>query len=185
MAKGSAQMRRMSAFLRGYQQRFSAHPNQNARDRMADIAQPHFAKNLLALLKQTFEGPAPDSGTYLEKGAGLLTTLDEVTADVARHVPSFRAATIAPHCAHLAYYVCVNHNSMLGREQHVDWPSSWRLRQVGDREWEELKSSVRREYRALVETLQSLETWSDQAVGDSMAIVAHTAHHLGAIRHAL
>jgi hypothetical protein len=28
---------------------------------------------------------------------------------------------------------------MIGREQQVDWPSSWRLQHVGDREWEELK----------------------------------------------
>ena len=79
----------------------------------------------------------------------------------------------------------VNHNGMMGREQRLDWPSSWRPQQVGDREWDELKGRVRREYDALIETLDSLETWSDQQVGDSMAIVAHTAYHLGAIRHAL
>jgi hypothetical protein len=59
------------------------------------------------------------------------------------------------------------------------------MQQVGDREWEELKGTVRREYGALIKTLQSLETWGEQEVGDSMAIVAHTAYHLGAIRHAL
>jgi hypothetical protein len=36
-----------------------------------------------------------------------------------------------------------------------------------------------------METLERLETWSDQQVGDSMAIAVHTAYHLGAIRHAL
>ena len=38
---------------------------------------------------------------------------------------------LAAHCAHLAYYVRVNHNYAMGREQRVDWPSSWRLRQIG------------------------------------------------------
>jgi hypothetical protein len=73
----------------------------------------------------------------------------------------------------------------MGREQQVDWPSSWRMQRVGDLEWEELKGTVRREYGALIETLESLETGGEQQVGDSMAIVAHTAYHLGAIRHAL
>lgn len=73
----------------------------------------------------------------------------------------------------------------MGREQRLDWPASWRPQQVGDREWEELKGRVRRQYDALIETLERLDTWSDQHVGDSMAIVAHTAYHLGAIRHAL
>src|SRR5262249_46018347 len=88
-------------------------------------------------------------------------------------------------CAHLAYYVRVNHNYAMGREQRVDWPSSWRLQQVGDPEWEELKSSIRREYDALIETLESLETWGDQELGEILPIVAHTAYHLGAIRHAV
>jgi hypothetical protein len=150
---------------------------------MADIAQRDFTKTLFALLKETFEGPG--GHTYLDQGAGLFQTPDGVTAETAAHVPSVGAQTIAAHCAHLAYYVRVNHNGVLGREQHLDWPSSWRQQQVGDREWEELKGRVRHEYDALIETLKSLETWGAQQVGDSMAIVAHTAYHLGAIRHAL
>ena len=100
-------------------------------------------------------------------------------------MPFVGAQTIASHCAHLAYYVRVNHDGVLGREQRLDWPSSWRLQRVGDREWEELKGRVRHEYDALLETLGSLENWGAQQVGDSMAILAHTAYHLGAIRHAL
>ena len=73
----------------------------------------------------------------------------------------------------------------MGREQHVDWTSSWRLQQVGDGEWGELKARVRREYAGLIETLESLQNWREQQLGDSMAIVAHMAYHLGAIRHAL
>src|SRR5207248_3779244 len=72
-----------------------------------------------------------------------------------------------------------------GPEQRLDWPSSWRPQKVGPREWEELKRRVRREYEALIEILERLETWSEQQVGDSLAIAAHTAYHLGAIRHAL
>jgi hypothetical protein len=150
---------------------------------MADIARHDFTASLFAILEETFEGPG--GHTYLDKGAGLFQTLDALTAKAASHVPHVGAQTIAAHCAHLAYYVRVNHDSMLGREQHLDWPSSWRPQQVGDREWEELKERVRREYAALIETLEHLETWGDQQVGDRMAIVAHTAYHLGAIRHAL
>jgi hypothetical protein len=102
-------------------------------------------------------------------------TLDALTAEAASHVPGPGAQTIAAHCAHLAYYVRVNHNYAMGREQQVDWPSSWRIQQVGDREWEEQKGTVRREYGSLIKALQSLETWGEQEVGDSMAIVAHTA----------
>jgi hypothetical protein len=153
------------------------------RDSMSDIARRDFTTSLFALLKETFEGPGGNA--YLDQGAGLFQTLDALTAKEASHVPCVGAQTIAAHCAHLAYYVRANHDSMMGREPRLDWSSSWRPQQVGDQEWEELKDRVRREYAALLETLDSLETWSDQQVGDSMAIVAHTAYHLGAIRHAL
>jgi hypothetical protein len=150
---------------------------------MADISQNVFAKNLRLLLKETFEGPG--GGVYLDKGAGLFQTLDALPAEAASHVPHAGGQTIAAHCAHLAYYVRVNHNYAMGLEQHVVWASSWGPQQVGDREWEELKGWVRREYAALIESLESLHTWGEQQVGDSLAILAHTAYHLGAIRHAV
>lgn len=150
---------------------------------MANIDQRDVTKNLFALLKETFEGPG--GNTYLDKGAGLFQTLDRLTAKEASHLPYVGAHTIAGHCAHLAYYVRVNHDGMMGREERLDWPASWRPQQVGDQDWEELKGRVRGEYDALIETLERLETWTDQQVGDSMAIVVHTAYHLGAIRHAL
>ncbi len=150
---------------------------------MSDIAQQDFTKSLFALLEETFEGPG--GCAYLDKGAGLFQTLDAVTAETASHVPSVGAQTIAAHCAHLAYYVRANHNGVLKQERHLDWPSSWRLQQVGDREWEELKGRVRHEYDALIVTLKSLETWAGHQVGNSIAIVAHTAYHLGAIRQVL
>jgi hypothetical protein len=150
---------------------------------MADRAQDVFAATLFVLLKETFEGPG--GRVYLDKGGGLFPTLDTLTAEAASHVPCAGGQTIAAHCAHLAYYVRVNHNSALGREQPVDWASSWQPQHVGDREWEALKGRVREEYAALIETLGSLETWGEQQAGDSIAILAHTAYHLGAIRHAL
>jgi len=150
---------------------------------MANIAQPDFKNRLLALLKETFEGPSGSESAYLAEGTGLLQTLDSLNAEAASRAPSGGGPTIAAHCAHLTYYARANHNYAVGRDQQVDWASSWELQQVGDREWEELKDRARFEYRALMETLERLEGWTEEAVGDSMAIVAHTAYHLGAIRH--
>jgi hypothetical protein len=144
-----------------------------------------FTKSLFILLKETFEGPSDSGSMYLEKGTGLFQTLDTLTAEAASRAPRAGGPTIAAHCAHLSYYVRVINNDAMGREQQVDWPSSWRLQQVGDREWDELKGNVRHEYRALIERLERLETWGDQEAGDGVTIVAHTAYHLGAIRHAV
>lgn len=139
---------------------------------VADLAQ-----QLSKLLKETFEA----GGTfYLEDGAGLFPTLDTITHDVASRAPFPGAPTIAAHCAHLDYYVRVNHNSIVGREQNVDWLSSWRVQIVGAGEWEDLKGRLRSGYDEFTTSLNVLTAWTDDAV--SMAIIAHTAYHLGAIR---
>jgi hypothetical protein len=54
---------------------------------------------------------------YLESGAGLFPTLDTITAEIASREPFPGAPSIAAHCAHLDYYVRVNHSSIVGREQ--------------------------------------------------------------------
>jgi hypothetical protein len=147
---------------------------------MTRLAQSAFADNLLKLLKETFEA---GGDFYLESGAGLFPTLDTITADIASREPFPGAPSIAAHCAHLDYYVRVNHSSIVGREQQVDWPSSWRVQSVGAGEWEALKQSLRSGYLDLRALFLSLPAWGDDAVCDSIAIVAHSAYHVSAIRH--
>lgn len=150
---------------------------------MSDIAQADLRKVVFALLRETFEGPS--GNIYLARDAGLFATLDAVTAEIASFVPSAGAQTIAAHCGHLAFYVWVSHQSLLGRDEQYDWPASWRPQQVSEGGWEELKRHVRREYEALIATLEALESWSALQAGDCMAVVAHTTYHLGVIRHML
>lgn len=90
---------------------------------MADIAPHALTESLVALLEETFAGPG--GRIYLDAGGGLFPTLDTLTATAASYVPCAGARTIAAHCAHLAYYVRVNHQTMLGRDQQYDWPGSW------------------------------------------------------------
>jgi len=114
----------------------------------------HFTANLFTLLQETFE----EGGSYyLDKGAGLFPTLEAITPEVASRSPWDGAPSIAAHCAHLGYYLRANHNVIVGRQLRL--------------EYDELRAS-----------LNTLPAWSDAAVADSLAIVAHTAYHLGAIR---
>jgi hypothetical protein len=146
---------------------------------MTRHVQQDFTHDLLLLLKETFE----EGGSfYLVKGAGLFQTLDAITAEVASREPVPGAPSIAAHCAHLDYYLRANHNSIVGREQKLDWPSSWQVRRVGVGEWEALKAGLRSGYDDLRKSLNALTTWGDDSVCDAIAIVAHTAYHLSAIR---
>jgi DinB superfamily len=147
---------------------------------MTQIAQQDFLNSLFKLLKETFE----EGGSYyLEKSTGLFQTLEAITPEAASRAPVPGAPTVAAHCAHVSYYVRVLHRFIVGQNhQEVDWPSSWRVQHVGPGEWEALKSELRSAYETLKQALESVQTWGDDLLGDSMAVVAHTAYHLGAIR---
>jgi hypothetical protein len=158
----------------------------NPRSAMAQLSEADYAGNLFRLLAESFEGPAADGASaYLDRGAGLFQTLDSIPADVASGSLSPGASTIAGHAVHLGYYVRVLREFILGREPALDWPGSWRTSRVDAGEWDGIRQDLRREYGELMDTLRGLPGWSDDAIGDSMAILAHTAYHLGAIRQLL
>ena len=84
--------------------------------------------------------------------------------------------------ARISATICAPITTPSSGEQPLDWPASWQVQRVGAAEWEALRSQLRLEYDELRASLNTLPAWSDAAVADSLAIVAHTAYHLGAIR---
>ncbi|MDQ3804510.1 MAG: DinB family protein [Acidobacteriota bacterium] len=150
---------------------------------MKTIAQEDYTGSFFQLLKETFEGPPADKGSaYLDKGAGLFQTLDALTAEAASARPWPGATTVAAHCEHVRFYVLALYDFMRGATGKVDWGRSWVVQSVSPAEWDRLREDLRRAYATVTEHLRSAETWGDAEVGDGMAILVHTAYHLGAIR---
>jgi hypothetical protein len=150
---------------------------------MGTIAQEDYTGSLFTLLKETFEGPPPRrASVYLDEGAGLFQTIDKLTAEEASRVAVPGAPTIAGHCAHARFYVDVLHQYLQGPLEKVDWKESWLVQAVNASEWEALKKELLQSYETVMKTLKSLESWGDKPVGGGMAIITHTAYHLGAIR---
>ena len=142
-----------------------------------------FTGSLFQLLEETFEGPPAGRGSaYLDKGAGLFQTLDALTAEAASAPPRGGGPTVAAHCEHARFYVLALYDFMRGATGKIDWAQSWAAQTVTAEEWDGLKGELRRAYETLTGHLRSLETWGDEEVGDAMAILAHTAYHLGAVR---
>lgn len=153
---------------------------------MKTIAQEDYTNSFFQLLKETFEGPPPNTGSaYLDKNAGLFQTLDKITAEEASiHIrPS--APTIAGHCEHVRFYVIALYEFMRGATEKIDWQQSWLVRSVTPAEWDALKEGIRNSYATVNDYLQSVEKFGDEEIGDGMAILLHTAYHLGAIRQLL
>ena len=150
---------------------------------MTPIAQPQFAKDLLQLLKETFEGPEPTGpSAFLDKGTGLFQTLDDISAEVASAQPRPGGSTIAAHTEHIRFYVAVHHKLMLGARDKLNWDDSWRLKTVSAVVWDDLKRDLRKAYSTINQYLTALNSWGEDEFSLAMAIVAHTGYHLGAIR---
>ncbi|MBP6016295.1 MAG: hypothetical protein KA586_06210 [Candidatus Promineofilum sp.] len=139
---------------------------------------------LFGLLTETFESV---HGIYLDRGTSLFETLEGITAEQASRATSDRCATLAAQVNHVRFYIDVLEEYILEtRTEHADWASSWQVGAVTAEEWEGLKARLRDSYTRVRATLEGLDSWdNDNRVGGAVAIVVHTAHHLGEIRQML
>lgn len=141
-----------------------------------------FAKTLNEFLDETFERVR---GIYLDGGTSLFETLATVSSEEASRPVSAECASIAAQVEHVRFYVAVLARYIRKEDvEKVDWAASWLLKTVTPDEWEALKTRLQDEYTAVRELINSIEDWDDQ-IGDAMAVVVHTAYHLGEIRQAL
>ena len=151
---------------------------------MAQIALERFTDELFPLLEETFERV---NGIYLDKGTSLFETLGTITAEEASRPVSAHCASIAGQVEHVRFYLQVLQDYMEQKEVgKIDWQASWHVTAVTSDEWEALKQRLRTTYQGVVALIKSLETWEgENEIGGALAIVVHTAYHLGEIRQAL
>ena len=69
----------------------------------------------------------------------------------------------------------------------VNWEEIWRtVSRVTPNEWEIIKAELRGNYDRIKKLISDTPEWpSEQHIGGTIAVIAHTAYHLGAIRQAL
>lgn len=143
-----------------------------------------FTFTLYGLLTETFEQV---HGIFLDKGTSLFETLDGITAAQASRATSGRCATLAAQVNHVRFYIDVLEEYMLQtRTEPADWDSSWQVGEVTEAEWAALKRALRDSYARARTTMEGFDSWdNDHRVGGAVAIIVHTAHHLGEIRQML
>jgi hypothetical protein len=139
------------------------------------------SKEILDLLEESLEKV---HGQFLDGGTSLLETVAGLCAEEASRRRGAIAETIAGHVNHIIFYIVVLQEYITDkRSGKTDWSESWKVRDVNDSEWAELQTRLRNEYSTLKGFVADIETWdSGDYVGGIMAILAHTAYHLGAIR---
>ena len=149
---------------------------------MKTIDPEDFTNSILYLLKETFEGSSPEGSAYLDKSVGVLNTIEKISAETASRSIEESGATIAAHLEHARFYLVALVEFMNGRTERVNWDESWLVKKVNETEWKLLKENTRRDYESVTETFQAIEDWDEDKIGEAVAIIAHTAYHLGAMR---
>ena len=149
------------------------------------IRREDFTSNLFTFLVETFESPPKPSSAYLDQKTGLFDTLSSISAEAASKPVTGDGTSIAAQVEHVRFYLDVLEQFMDGRTEKVNWQDSWQVKEVGPEAWEVLKEDLKATYERISQKLKGIEIWGDDEVGDSMAIVVHTAYHLGAIRQIL
>lgn len=148
------------------------------------ISTDQLTSEYFAILHETFEKV---QGIFLDKGTSLFETLDTISAEVASRPVSANCASIAAQVEHIRYYLDVLGVYMQGQKpENVDWKKIWRtIEAVTPEEWEASKSRLKASYQAIL-TLTKNFTWANgDEIGGAIAVVVHTAYHLGEIRQAL
>jgi hypothetical protein len=148
------------------------------------IQEQDFLKNMFDLLDETFEN---HHGIYLDKNTSLFPTLDTISAREASIPVGGKCATLAAQVAHVIFYLEVLERYVVHHDtSRVDWGEVWRtVKEVSPEEWEEYKRKLRDTYGRIQAMFRSNPVWNEDSIGGAMAVIVHTAYHLGEIRQAL
>ena len=136
------------------------------------------------MLEETFEHVY---GYYLDGGTSLFETLETISAETASRPVSATCATIAAHVEHVRFYIDNMESILLGTHSgKTGWGEIWRtVSAVTPAEWEQSKQRLKASYQRVLALLKHFETWdSEDNISGALAILVHTAYHLGEIRQA-
>lgn len=151
----------------------------------AMIKPENLLNNLFSLYDETFEN---HHGIYLDNNTSLLITLETVSAQEASIPVGGKCASLAAQVTHVIFYLELLEKYFLKEEVgKVDWGEIWRtVEKISPEEWETLKAKLRQTYTRLDKLFHDTGNWDDEdTIGAALAIVVHTAYHLGEIRQAL
>ena len=152
---------------------------------MSTIQSEHFKNAILQLLDETFDNV---HGFYLDKNTSLFETLAGITADEASIPVGGKCATLAAQVKHIAFYLDVIEKSVRDPNYpKVDWGEIWlTVNRVSPKEWQSIQDELRVNYNRTLDLIKSTAAWPGESeIGGMIAIVVHTAYHLGEIRQAL
>jgi hypothetical protein len=148
------------------------------------IAAESAGSQLVAVLREAFEGPADAGWSYFaDSDGGLFATLEPLSAaEASRPVGG---ATIAAHAHHVSFALEASAAWIGGDRTPRDWAESWTVTSLTEASWRELREELRARYASLRDAVERHAAASGEAMGGALGALAHVAYHLGEIRQKL
>lgn len=145
------------------------------------ISHSTFTNALYSLLDETFEKVY---GIYLDRGTSLFETLAQIDAEQASQPIVPNGSTIVAHASHVQFYLEVLAKHMKGEKlEKIDWAATWKTKTATAPEWDSLVRKLRTTYQQVEEQIRAVDDWNAaNYLEGALAIIVHTAFHLGAIR---
>lgn len=151
----------------------------------SQISSELFSNTLYMMLDETFDNV---QGFYLDKGTSFFETLATISAEEASIPVGGKCATLAAQVKHVAFYLDVlEENVRTQKFERVDWGKIWReVTAVSAQEWQVIQDELRESYNRIKQLINDQSEWqNEREIGGAIAMIVHTAYHLGEIRQAL
>jgi hypothetical protein len=143
-------------------------------------------RSLETMFRELMDGPDANAAWMLNgQDAGLLRSLDQLSASAASAVPAGGGSSIAAHIDHVRYGLSLMNRWSRGEDDpwsSADWTASWNRLVVNDEEWAALRQALGVEARTWLEALRAPRDYSEFELNGVIASIAHLAYHVGAIR---
>jgi hypothetical protein len=142
-----------------------------------------FSRALHGLLRELLTGPS-NAAFVLNRGdRGLLSSLDELSAETASARQEGRAS-VAAHADHLRYGLSLLNRWARGEDPWHDanYSESWKRVTVTEEEWRNLRDALCAEAQAWARAIEDRRDWTEASMTEATASIVHLAYHLGAIR---
>ena len=144
------------------------------------------AASLTTLLAETFGVSNSPEAYMLENGrAGLMGTINGLSAATASAALTPTEPTIAAHCGHILFLLSFFSGFEAGGTPAADWEGSWATRVVDEPAWAALRGQLQSTYDTVVARFTPDSAWPEPRVGAAILLLAHCAYHVGQIRQLL
>jgi hypothetical protein len=126
-------------------------------------------------------------GYFLDGGTSLFETLATISAEEASIPVGGKCATLAAQVKHVAFYLDVVDKSVRDPNfPRADWGEIWRtVSAVTPDEWQAFQDELRANYQRILALIEDTPEWGQEEMAGTIALVVHTAYHLGEMRQAL